>query len=498
MPALPDISKRNMIPRWRSSTLTYKTSETSSFGSSQVNTHSFSNFEEKISSWRKNKSLVFASDLINSAFVLNKYSEAEDAAKYIIRHHSESENILSNISKIILDENINSVSEGITNFDYENHVERSIHSLKKRLSEQPNNPILCVDIAKEYVILGETEKSEKYVRMANYLAPNNRFVLRSACRYYIHVGRPQMAMHLLNNKNYIINDPWLLSTEIAVNSVLNKKSTLKKYGENIIKSNQFHPKHISELAAAIATQEQRFGKSKINKYINLVLKSPTDNSIAQIVSLRTEKNLKANYFTKNIPYPFEADAIQSYRKKEWQNAIYNTKLWFFDQPFSKGPAIHGSYVSSVCLNNHDLCIKFAKQGLIANSNNTILLNNLTVSLIHKGLMDEAQLEFKRIDHSQLSDREKIVWFATSGLFLFRSDHIEKGREYYLKAIELAQKKSEKYLSILALLYLTLEEQRLHTNEFETDYKKSIEVTNDRNEPDIEILIKRLNEGYKKK
>jgi len=59
-------------------------------------------------------------------------------------------------------------------------------SLRLRSKEELHNPFVWVDLARAYENLGVREKAERMMRVALTLAPEDRFVLRSAARLYFH------------------------------------------------------------------------------------------------------------------------------------------------------------------------------------------------------------------------------------------------------------------------------------------------------------------------
>ena len=73
----------------------------------------------------------------------------------------------------------------------------------------------------------KSQKAERAIRAALQLAPNNRFVLRSAARF-IHIGEPEIARTLLVGAEAIQSDPWLMASEIAIAEFLGKPSRLPK------------------------------------------------------------------------------------------------------------------------------------------------------------------------------------------------------------------------------------------------------------------------------
>ena len=66
------------------------------------------------------------------------------------------------------------------------------------------NPIVWVELARLYIMHDQVEKAERALLTALHLAPDNRFVLRSATRFFIHTDQFEknfMNLQLKNQKN---------------------------------------------------------------------------------------------------------------------------------------------------------------------------------------------------------------------------------------------------------------------------------------------------------
>src|SRR5437868_434116 len=114
------------------------------------------------------------------------------------------------------------------------------------------------------------------------LAPTNRFVLRSASRLYIHVGRKGKAHHILERAESTKYDPWLLSAEIAAASAAERTSKLVRSGERMIEDESIPIFQKNELGSAIATLELAHGKIKrARNLFRDALTAPTENTVAQ-------------------------------------------------------------------------------------------------------------------------------------------------------------------------------------------------------------------------
>src|SRR5437870_228380 len=94
------------------------------------------------------------------------------------------------------------------------------------------------------------------------LAPENRFILRSAARLYLHIGEGRRAHRILLEADALLHDPWILSAEVAIAAVMGKSSKHIKRARKILEAERFKPIHLSELASAIGTVEARAGNRK--------------------------------------------------------------------------------------------------------------------------------------------------------------------------------------------------------------------------------------------
>jgi tetratricopeptide (TPR) repeat protein len=494
MQVLHEDKDRKIIPRWRSFHRELITGELKPLKQLEEPIKLPKEFlDEKIESWRENKTLTHATDLVSSALVLGHESEVIDAAKFILSKPQKGNEISHIIAKRALgieveNDDIN-ISPEILDIKQDR---KKIHELKMRLQEEPRNVFILNDIALLYESLGFQEQSERAINMALQIVPDCRFILRSAARLHIHHENGRMAHRLLWSNKRTLYDPWLLSAEIAVASAIGKTSRFVKDARLMIESNDFQPFHISELASAIATLEFEAGKVKrARKYFEQSLVIPTENAVAQASwALRMDANLGIQVNSQaKAPISHEALAWEYNRNTKWDEAVSEAYKWLMDQPFSSRPAILGSYVLALAKQDYEKSMEMAYSGLIANPNDFTLINNYAFAAVKADHLDEAKREFSRIDQTSLSMKDKIVWLATSGLIKYRERLPEEGHQLYMQSIELA--KNEPKLACMALFNFTLEEIRINSSESEEYRKKTIESISLSPFADLKFLIKRL-------
>jgi len=337
-----------------------------------------------------------------------------------------------------------------------------INKTKNKVRNEIFNPITWVELARLYSMKGQFKKAENAILSALHLAPNNRFVLRSATRFFIHNAEFEKAIYYLKKSDNIKNDPWLISAHIATSSLMNRYSPFIKTGLILTSSNNFSNFENTELLSSLGTLEFNAGSYKnAKKLFEKSMLSPNDNSLAQLEWIsKDDSRFKINLFDfKNVINPFEAYALDHYEKGEWKNAFYNCLKWFLDMPFSKRAILLGSYIAGTMLNDYEAAIVLCKVGLQANPNNVVLLNNL---VYYQTLSNNEEnyesniIQLSQINLNELPDSMKIVIQATLGLVFFRNNEIEKGKQFYELAIFNAEKTKNNYHKNSAILNYTRE------------------------------------------
>ena len=275
------------------------------------------------------------------------------------------------------------------------------------------------------------------MRVALALASENRFVLRSAARLWLHMNEPDRARDILLRSHRVKVDPWVLSAEIATSSVATRNSPNIKLARRMLTSGSFKPHHVAELAGSIASLALEDGKSRqARSLFKQSLIDPTENSIAQVSWAIRERGLRFDFVGgAQISRSSEALAMSSFIEGEWAASAESADLWFADEPFSSRPTIHGSYVCAVALEDYEESIRFARGGLLANPDDSSLRNNLAYSLACLGRVEEAATELERVSIGGANDSARVVLTATRGLIHYRSGRIEEGHSDYLKALD---------------------------------------------------------------
>jgi len=262
----------------------------------------------------------------------------------------------------------------------------------------------------------------------------------------------------------------------------------------MLSAGRFSPLHVSELASAVGTLELEAGKRREGrKLVRLSLVDPTENSIAQAAWIDRHLGVREldPKITAFVPHAYEARAWRSCLEGEWNDTFDSASKWLQDQPFSRRPAVLGSYVATVPLSEYEKGAQIAQLGLVANPRDFTLLNNYAFALAQSGSEPRAQEVFDRIDPSDLCAEEAITWRATKGLLAYRAGDAIEGRQLYQEALSRAKIANDKRRWSVAFLFFVMEALRTQTSEAQTYYAQAIEQCENLPYPEIAPLLAKV-------
>ena len=472
--------QRKVIPRWRDVRTASRMGELGSIarGAERPLPDDVS-FAEKLQLWQTEPSIAAAADLVGAALVYGREREAVDAAGYLVARADDLENapaVVTSASTLLLqaDPDHNYIPEQVSPLSERLSYDH-IHNLRIRLHKDPRNSLAWADLSREYAIIGLPEKAKKAMGVALGLVPDNRFLLRSAARLYVHLNEPDRAHELLRRQHVTQRDPWLLAVEISVAGIAEKTSRFIKEGRLWVADQSLSPFDTSELASALATLDFTAGASKhARRLFRQSLLQPTDNSVGQASWASrhmTGFDLDPSYL--QVPRTYEARGWAAYANAEWTDALANYENWLFDQPFSSWPAACGSSLAVIVLGDYKKSEQFTRIGLKANPTNPLLLNNHAVSLALLDRLTEAEEVLGRIKPEECPQTTKIASTATKGLVSFRQGDLARGRSFYQEAIRLAEELDEPRLRSLAKIMLAQEEVHARTDRAKSAYQEAM-------------------------
>ncbi|MES2340851.1 MAG: tetratricopeptide repeat protein, partial [Pseudomonadota bacterium] len=315
----------------------------------------------------------------------------------------------------------------------------AIASLKLDRNSYPNSPILYVELARNYVSLGQLKQAARAFRRALALAPHNRYVLRSAVRFFIHSNDPEAAWFALRSAP--INDPWILSSKIAVAEILRRPQENIKNARQLIEA--VAPSQGTELSASVGTLELAAGSFKqARKLFRLSAQEANDNTVAQLRWAHEAGGIPFDERLLATELSFEARTSQSFSSGDWIAAGENAKLWQLDEPYSSRPATVGCFISADILRDFSLAEHISTVALMSMPNDAMILNNRAYARIQLGHLDEAEQDLKLARHQSQTAVSRACLAATDGCLLYRRGDSAAGAESYRLAIQIAEEEGE--------------------------------------------------------
>ncbi len=290
------------------------------------------------------------------------------------------------------------------------------------------------------------------------LAPDNRHVLRSASRLFVHLDEFDRAHDLVARSAATRTDPWLMAAEVALAEVAGRIPRFYKAGGKLVDDGGLHPHQISELAGAIGTTDLLSGSVKRSR--KLFAKSmldPTANSLAQgewVSPLLGVEVVPPSRF-ESVFEAFEGKSFHLYREMQIARAVESCTDWATVDPYSVRPFEFGVAACGL-LENYDKALGFAQEGLRIRPDNIALQNGLAFALASTNRTVEAAARLKGIRRAPGDEAQHLITLANLGLIAYRDGDLAKGRRLYHEAMDGFRRLGLPHLSTQARVYLARE------------------------------------------
>ena len=423
-------------------------------------------FDNLLLEWRTNPTTEAAAELLSSGIVLGRFSEISEVATALAEDGSDVMPTLRSLARRVVDGKTGTaaVQEPVGKPGDTKSVRAVIAATRMRLRDWPRNPIAWVDLAYSYSVLGQAQQATRALNVALKLAPENRFVLRSAARHFADSNDIDRGLAALRRADLTKVDPWLLSAEIALANANSESPKLYKRAKALSESDSMEPWQTGELNAALGSLELYAASvGKARKYFKKSLRKPTENVVAQAQWASNEhKLLQVPLQIVYSSNAFEAIALRNRIDRRWSELIDACRSWALAEPTSVQPLVLGSYISEVALADGLIAGEFTELWINREPNNITALNNHAVALAYQGKIEEASRYFERINHAKIEGRAKVVFRATKGLLAYRRGEIDLGRKLYLEAAQSPEAGGITELIALVLWHLLREEARIAT------------------------------------
>lgn len=415
--------------------------------------------------WARERNPIHAAGLVDAALVLHAPETAVEAAEWLVKNGGVSGASLR-LAQHVLAPPVAAPTEDAHLLRRADRYSR-VAKLRRRLRQMPKNPLLWVELAREYSSLGEMRATTKALHIAIGLAPDSRFVLRCASRFFLHAHDPELAHGILLRSSATSADPWLLAAEIVAAQAMESRSRLIRQARSHLSSGRFAPHHVSELASALGTMEFHAGSRRVHRLFAQALEDPTENSVAQASWIgRHLPSFSIAEPSLAAPRAFEARAWEAVLSGDYLVAVDNATDWLADEPFATRPALFGSWIASTALGDHAAAIEFVEVARVANPDDPRLIADLLYNKASIDDVDAAETLLSSLENS-IEDSQidwpkggwDVVLAADRGLIAFRKGNYASGRDWYSKALHVATEEELPEFGASALMNLAREESR---------------------------------------
>lgn len=487
---------RTVVPRWRPflEATRVDASLTSLRGSAGMEPHEDQQkdailYERDIKDFRREQTVWFAGDLLVSAISRNDTATASEVAEFVLKQPGTT-NTLRSVAESFL---ANEVGGDDGSHDGNKRAVRSVRAL---IQTYPRNGIAWADLAYYLNLMGKSRAADRAMRTAVQLSPENRFVLRSASRFYIHCGEYDRAHDLLRRSEATPSDPWLLSAEIAAATAADRRSQMIRTARSMVKDGRYHPRHTSELASAIATAEldvESTPRKQVRSMFEAALQSPTENALAQAEwASRVDSSVAQRPDLRGRIDVHEARTWDSFVAGQFHEAVASAEKWFLDQPFSARPPLLMSWILSTVLDEYAQAVTVLKRAVGPNPDDPMILNNLAFAYAHVDELEAAQTYLARAREYAGDDEQRLFVDATSGLLAYRNGRPEEGRRRYLDVIHRARAlQGDPRIEAMAWSHFAREEVRAQSKFASIAIKSAMDQAARADSPDVHMVMNHL-------
>lgn len=420
---------RRVVPRWRSLSdfvdgRGLEQADKSLFPAKEVEQA----FEKAIYSWERAPSTITAIEVLAAASISNKRGEAFTKATEYLKNAS-----------------VRQFSLSVDNFECNSTCE--ISELRKSLRDYPNDPLKWIRLARAYTLIGLADSNSKAavraVRTAVALAPDDRYILRCATRFFLHIDSPEEAIWVLTRSKRTKLDPWLASALLSSREIANVPHQNIRMFKSLAANTNWSDRARTELQSALGSLAIDSGNIRAGKkHYKDALLDPNENVLAQ--TIWTQESRKVALTSKpleleSVSKSFEAKALEFRRSKEWQKMMTMCLHWQRDEPYSTRPASMGSHIALTLRENVEEACQLLSLANQSNPNDLMLKNNLAFAYAISGEIEKAQKEFATVSGYKKDSSDGSVFNATQGLIYFRNGNLASGRAHYKSSIEYFEK-----------------------------------------------------------
>lgn len=367
--------------------------------------------------------IISAAELLESGIILGQENVAIAAARLLAQDGSGATSPVRGQAKSLLaraDETLEQAPNDLHQL-----------SVRERIRDNPRDALAWVELALAQMQSGNSDHAEKSMVIALRLTPENRHVVRSASRLYFQCGDVDRALRLVARNPSTPHDPWLMAAEITLAMRLLKSPRFLKLGLQLIESDQYIPRQITELVGAAATTVILDNLKRGKRLFRKSVADPTGNALAQAQwaeQSSREQFISAGQLQRN-PDATEASAQKAYMLGDFENALRVSRKWLSEEPFSILVHFAATASANAC-ENYPEAEKQAHNGLRFHPRSAHLRNWLVLSLASQGRLEEELQEIRKIKFEAGDEAASLVSDANRGLIAMRQGDVLLGESLF--------------------------------------------------------------------
>lgn len=455
-------SDRRILPRWRdSSKATGNADFLSLKGLAKPKVDLKQQLLEQEDDFAQRPSIGTAAEMLSLALLAGNDEAAQHAAAFIMGHKKAAPATLLKLAS-----SVGNHENAFPSGPYT--PSQSVSYTRHLLNLEPRNPVLWSDMARHFASLGNKHQAMRCMTTALSLAPNHRWMLRTASRFLVHQGDPVAAHKLLASHVRTPEDPWLIAAELACAQVAGRPPKFWRQATDILRFNRFAPAHTTELATAVAMMELEAGaKKRARKLVQNGLICPTENTLAQVFWAKENRHLNDGFeldqLVQRAVYAYEAEYQLKLLNGDLKGALQAAYTWGQDEPFAARPCMEIAYISSM-LDDHKTTIEMASRvkKIDGRADTTLELNAIFADLSSGRLnVEEHKVELDHIKAKLLAaikqaDGDSYHAAANLGLWCYRYGDLSVGEQTYQLAISIAAKQHHNEAAAMAATFAARE------------------------------------------
>lgn len=450
-----NLPARRLIPRWRRTAVTLEMEE--AYFSKQRSSNELSvdvdDFFEAADNWRDTPTVGHLGDALAFSLIPELREEIRGLAQEVVAKGVQATPAQMAIINGALGATEDEPSQE-TDFSVCNPATQTeVKLLRQVLRVNPSNPLALLDLAQFQLASGKQRLAERSLLSAVALSPNNRLVIRTLSRFYVHTRDPERAHTIVSRHLRTAGDPWLMAAEIALAEIVDTAPRFARRGFKFIRDKEARNVDLSELAGALGGIEMKSGGvRRARDLFRVALLCPNDNVIAQAVTNQTALGLDLSHpiLTKASSSAAEVQTLIAWEALDTELAERSAIAWHLEEPFSSRPLQFLTTLYGV-RRQYERGINLARRGLIADPRDPTLLANLAYLLADSDKPVEAEAVLRRLAKRGPDSFDSII-LATSGLIAMKRGMFAIGDKLYLSAIAAFERRGDLRLASICSAY----------------------------------------------